>query len=148
EDDFFNRFANMARFLPALPLIGGGKTRFQPVYAGDVAEAVRRCLTKPATIGQTYELGGLHIYTFRELLEYILQQTSRSCCLVNIPFPLASLEASILEWFPKPLLTRDQVKLLHIDNVVSSENSLQTLGITPRGIEQIVPTYLARYRKP
>jgi NADH dehydrogenase len=148
EDEFFNRFAAMAQYLPALPLIGGGKTRFQPVYVGDVAAAVVAALDDPATAGRIYELGGPQIYTFRELMELILRETRRKRLLTPVPWGLAMLEAAVLELAPVPLLTRDQVRLLRSDNVVSpGALTLRDLGITPTAVEEILPTYLDRYRR-
>jgi uncharacterized protein YbjT (DUF2867 family) len=148
EDDFFNRFATLAQLLPALPLIGGGKTRFQPVYVGDVADAVVAALDDPAATGRTYELGGPRIYTFRTLMELVLAETRRKCLLLPLPWTLASLQASFLEWLPTPPLTRDQVKLLKHDNVVSpGALTLKDLGIEPTAVEAIVPSYLDRYRR-
>lgn len=147
EDGFFNRFANLARFLPALPLIGGGKTRFQPVYVGDVAQAVVAALERDDCQGQTYELGGPKAYTFEELMRYMLQVVERRRLLVNVPFGLANLLARFLELLPEPPLTRDQVELLKYDNVVTpGVPSFDALGITPTPIELIVPDYLALYR--
>jgi NADH dehydrogenase len=148
EDDFFNRFAAMARLSPILPLIGGGHTRFQPVYVGDVAEAIAACLVEPATAGKTYELGGPRIYSFKELMELLMAQIGRQRLLVPLPFALASFQALFLEKLPVPPLTRDQVTLLRRDNVVAAGAlGLSDLGITPTSVESIVPTYLARYRK-
>ena len=121
EDDFFNRFGSLARFLPALPLVGGGHTKFQPVYVGDVAEAVLAAVegrTKPGTI---YELGGPQVKTFKEILEYVLATIGRRRLLVPLPFAIAQLQAFFLQFLPKPLLTPDQVELLKHDNVVSEE---------------------------
>ncbi len=147
EDGFFNLFASLARFSPFLPLIGGGHTRFQPVYVGDVAEAVTLAL-KPESAGQSFELGGPQIYTFRALLELMLRLTNRQCGLVSLPWPVAYLQASLMEVMPRPLLTRDQVKLLRNDNVVSSSaQSLYELGVSPTALEIILPGYLARYRR-
>lgn len=147
EDDFFNRFAAMARLSPALPLIGGGHTRFQPVYVGDVADAIAICLRRPDTKGKTYELGGPRVYTFKELLQVMLAEIRRRRLLVPLPFALADLEAAVLEWLPVPPLTRDQVKLLRRDNVVSKGAlTLADLGITPTSVEVILPTYMERYR--
>jgi NADH dehydrogenase len=147
EDKFFNLFAAMARCSPVLPLIGGGMTRFQPVYAGDVAQAICRILADPATRRQTYELGGPKIYTFRQLMELMLAEIRRSRPLVPVPFAIASIKAWFLEKTPWPLLTRDQVKLLKSDNVVSpAALGLDALGITPTPLEAILPTYLARFR--
>ena len=148
EDNFFNRFAGLARLLPALPLIGGGHTKFQPVFVGDVAKAVERCLADPATRGKTYELGGSRIYTFREILEIVLRETGRKRWLVPIPFSVAMLKASILQLFPNAMLTRDQVRFLHYDNVVApGALTLADLGIEPETLEAILPTYLWRFRR-
>lgn len=152
EDDFFNRFATMARYSPALPLIGGGSTRFQPVYVGDVAEAVVRCVSGQAQSGKTYELGGPEVFTFRELLEFILKETGRRRLLLPLPFGLARLKAQFLQLLPKPLLTVDQVTMLEVDNVVGSGAvdaglTLEGLGISPHTIEAIVPVYLERFRR-
>jgi NADH dehydrogenase len=152
EDQFFNRFADMARFLPFLPLIGGGETKFQPVYVGDVAEAIARALEGAAKPGATYELGGPEVKSFKALLEYILAITGRSRALVPLPFPIARLQASVMELLPSPMLTVDQVRMLETDNVVSAEaiaakRNLAGLGVTPTTIEAVVPGYLYRFRK-
>jgi len=152
EDDFFNKFAAMARISPALPLIGGGKTRFQPVFVGDVAAAVDAALEGRAKPGTIYELGGPEVKTFEELMRMVLAETGRRRLLVPLPFALARVQAFFLEWMPKPLLTRDQVTLLERDNVVSPEaeregRTLKALGISPTALEAILPTYLSRFRK-
>ena len=152
EDDFFNRFGSLARFLPALPLIGGGLTRFQPVFVGDVAEAIARAVDGNARPGTIYELGGPEVRTFKELMEYVLTATERKRLLLPLPFPLATLQAQFLQWLPKPLLTPDQVESLRTDNVVSDAavregRTLQGLGIEPTAMEVIVPSYLWRFRK-
>ena len=147
EDDFFNRFAGLARLLPALPLIGGGRTRFQPVYVGDVAQAVVAALEREDCLGKVYELGGPQIYTFAELMRYMLKVIGRRRLLPSVPFGLAKFQARFLELLPEPPLTRDQVELLQVDNVADpGMPGLQALGITPTPIELIVPQYLARYR--
>jgi uncharacterized protein YbjT (DUF2867 family) len=147
EDRFFNRFAALARLLPALPLIGGGQTRFQPVYVGDVAQAVVAVLEREDCRGQVYELGGPQTYTFAELMHYMLKIVGRRRLLPSVPFGLAKLQARFLELLPEPPLTRDQVELLKVDNVVSpGMPGLQALGVAPTPIELIVPQYLARYR--
>jgi uncharacterized protein YbjT (DUF2867 family) len=147
EDSFFNRFAEMARWLPALPLIGGGKTLFQPVYVGDVADAIVAGLQRPDAAGQTYELGGPQVYSFAELMRYMLGVLGRRRLLVPVSFGMAALKARFLELLPVPPLTRDQVELLKIDNVVAQgAKGLADLGIAPTPIELIVPEYLARYR--
>jgi NADH dehydrogenase len=147
EDGFFNRFAALARMLPALPLIGGGQTRFQPVYVGDVAQAVVAALERDDCRGRSYELGGPQTYTFAELMRYLLKVVGRRRLLPTVSFDMASMLARFLELLPEPPLTRDQVELLKVDNVVSSGASdLAALGITATPIELIVPQYLARYR--
>ena len=148
EDAFFNRFAALAQFLPALPLIGGGKTRFQPVYVGDVADAVMAALDDPATAGRTYELGGPRIYTFKALMAFILAETRRKRLLMPVPWTVARLQAALLQLLPNPPLTLDQVRSLERDNVVSpGTRTLTDLGITPETVEAIVPSYLDRYRR-
>jgi NADH dehydrogenase len=145
EDGFFNKFAEMARFLPALPLIGGGHTRFQPVFVGDVAQAIQVALSRQD--GRTYELGGPSVYSFKELLQLILRETGRRRLLVPLPFWLASIKAMFLQLLPNPLLTPDQVRLLKKDNVVSpTAAGLPDLGITPTSVEAVIPSYLWRYR--
>ena len=147
EDDFFNRFARMTRISPALPLVGGGRTRFQPVYVGDVASAVVRALNDPACRGKIYELGGPRIYSFRELMELLLKVIGRKRALVGLPFGLARLQAAFLELLPKPPLTRDQVTQLRYDNVVSpGALTLKDLGIEATAPEAVIPSYLERYR--
>jgi NADH dehydrogenase len=147
EDDFFNRFAAMARLSPALPLIGGGKTRFQPIYVADVSAAIVKALELDSGKGEVFELGGPKIYTFAELMRYMLAVIGRKRWLMNVSFGLAGLKARFLELLPHPLLTRDQVELLKSDNVVDeAAKTLADLKIVPTPIETIVPTYLARYR--
>src|ERR1051325_1683183 len=152
EDDFFNRFAAMARMMPALPLVGGGATRFQPVFVGDVAQAIVKAVGGSARDGTIYELGGPQVRTFRELMEYELAVTERRRVLMPLPFGLARLQAFFLQFMPTPLLTPDQVELLRADNVVSAAaisegRTLQGLGIEPAAMEAIVPGYLWRFRK-
>ena len=147
EDDFFNRFGRMALLSPALPLIGGGRTRFQPVYVGDVADAIVTAIETPGTAGQLYELGGPKVYSFAELMRLLLDNLGRRRMLVPLPFPIASLMGSVMQCLPNPQLTADQVKLLKRDNVVSEgANGLASLGITPTSVETILPTYLDRFR--
>ncbi|MCA0399874.1 MAG: complex I NDUFA9 subunit family protein [Proteobacteria bacterium] len=151
EDKFFNRFADLARFTPFLPLIGGGETKFQPVFVGDVAEAARRALSGGAKAGATYELGGPEVASFKHLLEFILETTVRKRLLLPVPFALAKLKASVLEKLPGKLLTVDQVTLLESDNIVSAaaakeSRTLEGLGITTSSYEAIVPSYLYSFR--
>jgi len=147
EDNFFNKFAGLARFLPVLPLIGGGHTRFQPVFVGDVARAIVTALTSDAARGRTYELGGPGIYSFKELLQLILRETGRRRLLLPLPFSLAMMKAAFLGLLPKPVLTMDQVRLLKSDNVVSPTAArLSDLGIVPTSVEAVIPSYLWRFR--
>jgi NADH dehydrogenase len=147
DDQFFNKFAGLARMLPALPLIGGGHTKFQPVFAGDVADAILKCAQDPATRGKTYELGGPTIYSFKDMLKLILRETGRSRPLIPIPFWLASIQAFFLQLLPGKLLTPDQVKFLKTDNVVTpGALTLGDLGIRPDSLEAIAPSYLWRFR--
>lgn len=152
EDSFFNRFAALARFTPALPLFGGGRNRFQPVYVGDVAEAVMTCLTRRDLAGRTFELGGPRCYTFRELMELIAAETGRRRLLVPLPLALADIIGLAGDVAARlgitPLLTRDQAELLRIDNVVGADASgFADLGIKPCAVEAVVPSYLRRYRR-
>ncbi|WP_088343009.1 MULTISPECIES: complex I NDUFA9 subunit family protein [Rhodomicrobium] len=151
EDDFFNRFASLSRLSPFMPLIGGGRTRFQPVYVADVARAVIAGLDGRARPGVPYELGGPAVYTFRELLDLVAEYTERKRPYFPLPFWLAKLQGAILQVLPNAPLTLDQVRMLQVDNVVSEEavseaRTLQTLGIEPQALETIVPRYLVRFR--
>jgi len=152
EDDFFNRFAAMARVSPILPLIGGGTTRFQPVFCGDVADATVRAVEGGAKAGTTYELGGPEVLSFRELMEIILATIQRQRLLVPLPFGIAKLQAQLLQFLPTPLLTPDQVELLKSDNVVSDAavrdgRTLAGLGIVGRTVQAEIPAYLWRFRR-
>ena len=147
EDDFFNRFASLARMFPFLPLIGGGETKFQPVYVGDVAEAIMATLEDDSAAGKTFELGGPRVYTFRELMEIVLRETDRRRPLIKIPAGLAKFQAAFLQMAPNPMLTVDQVRLLAYDNVVSEgAKGFKALGIEPTTVEATVPSYLWRFR--
>jgi NADH dehydrogenase len=153
EDQFTNRFASLARVSPVLPLIGGGLTKLQPVYAGDVATAIADAVDGKTRPGATYELGGPEVLTMREIIESILAIIERRRMLVSLPFGLAKLQAMLLQFAPDPLtLTPDQVALLRSDNVVShtakaAELTLEGLGIVPDSLEAIAPQYLWRFRK-
>jgi len=152
EDDFLNRFASLARFSPMLPLIGGGETRFQPVYVGDVADAVATAAQGNAMPGSVYELGGPDVRTFRQLMEFLMEVIGRRRMLLPIPFALADMQAAVLQLLPKPLLTRDQVQLLRTDTIVSDDaqrdgRTLEALGIHPRSMAAMAPTYLWRFRR-
>lgn len=152
EDDFFNRFAQMAALAPVMPLVGGD-TKFQPVFVGDVAAVIANAVASPAAVGVTYELGGPTVYTMREILELILTETGRNRPLLPVPWPLAGLigslgdlQASILPLAPP--LTTDQVEMLRDDNVADHGlPGLAEAGVAPTTVEAVVPTYLYRYRK-
>ena len=153
DDGFFNMFGSMARFAPALPLFGGGQSRFQPVFAGDVASAVLAAFEDKAARGQTYELGGPGVYSFKELMQFILNETDRPRFLVPLPYSIGTVMGMAFEMlailpFVQPMLTRDQMIQLQSDNVVSDgAKGLADLGITPETVEAIVPGYIARYRR-
>jgi NADH dehydrogenase len=152
EDDFFNRFAGLARISPMLPLIGGGESKFAPVFVGDVAEAIARLVDRGEANGTTYEFGGPETFSFRRLMQFVLETIGRKRILLPMPWGAAKLMGSVLGLLPKPLITTDQVEMLKTDNVVSEaarrENrTLEGLGIAPKGIEAVVPSYLYRYRK-
>jgi uncharacterized protein YbjT (DUF2867 family) len=152
EDEFFNRFAAMASISPVLPLPGGGHMRSQPVFAGDVAQAIAKAVdgdAKPSTI---YELGGPEVHTFKELMEFILATIERRRLLVPVPFPLMKLQAGFLQFLPKPPITPDQVEMLKADNIVSvpaheQGRTIEGLGVSPNSIASVVPDYLWRFRK-
>lgn len=148
EDKFFNQFASLARYSPALPLPGGGQTKLQPVFAGDVATAIQKCLEDPATRGQTYELGGPRAYTFREMMELILRETGRKRFLLPVPYPLIMLQATLMGLVPGSPLTRDVVKYSKHDNVVAEgAKTFADLGIVPDSAEAVIPHYLWRFRR-
>jgi NADH dehydrogenase len=146
DDHFFTRFAAMIRSSPVLPLIGGGTTKFQPVFVGDVTAGLLELLKRPETAGKTYELGGTQIYSFKVLLELLLTALNRQSILIPIPFALAEMQAALFEWLPNPPLTRDQVRLLKTDKVVSgAEPTLGDLGVQPRPLEEFLAALKDRY---
>jgi uncharacterized protein YbjT (DUF2867 family) len=160
EDGFFNLFAGLARIAPALPLYGGGRTRFQPVYACDVAEAVVAALETDAAAGQTYELGGPEICTFRELMQKMLATIRRRRLLVSLPYFAGDVLGTLIDikWavltalfggmVPNPPLTRDMMRQLRADNVVGAGvKTLADLGIAPTAMDTVLPSYLSRYRR-
>ena len=151
EDHFFNRFAAMARVLPAFPLFGGGHTRFQPAFVGDVAKAIADAIEGKVRRGLVYELGGPEVKTFRECLELMLETIDRKRLLVPVPWPVATALATVLQYLPKPLITVDQVRQLKVDNVVSEKaardgRTFRGIGIDPTSLEAILPSYLYRFR--
>ncbi|KZL19364.1 3 beta-hydroxysteroid dehydrogenase/Delta 5--_4-isomerase [Pseudovibrio axinellae] len=151
EDDFFNRFGSMAQLFPMLPLIGGGHTKFQPVYVEDVALAIANAAERQVEGGKVYELGGPEVASFKQCLSLMLETIRRKRALVSLPFLIARIQAKFLQMFPKPMLTVDQVNLLKRDNVVSKEalsekRTFEGLGIEPHSMEAILPTYLDKFR--
>jgi uncharacterized protein YbjT (DUF2867 family) len=142
-DALFGTLAALARLLPALPLIGGGSTRLQPIFVEDVAEAISSILSDPGTVGRTYELAGPKVYTLRELVNMTLQLMGKRRLLVPIPFAVADVQARLFEFLPNPPLTTGQVDLLKTDNVVSGAlPDVQELGIQPKTVEEVIPTYI------
>ena len=148
EDKFFNKFASLSEIFPALPLIGGGNTKFQPIYVGDVAKSIVSILEKEKIDQNIYEIGGPQIYTFKELIEILLKVIKKKRFLISIPFSVAKYQAKVFELFPKPLLTTDQVEMLKYDNIITGNcPTLKELGIVPKNMEDIIPNYLYRFRK-
>ena len=148
EDKFFNQFATLAEFFPALPLIGGGLTYFQPIYVGDVVKSIVTILEKEEINKNIYELGGPQTFTFKELMEILLKQIKKKRFLVPIPFSFAKFQAKILQLLPKPLLNADQVEMLKYDNVVTNNfPTLKDLKINPKTINSVLPDYIWRFRK-
>ncbi len=152
EDNFFNKFAALARLTPVFPLIGGGHTKFQPLFVGDLAQAVVACLEKNDAVGRKFELGGPEVLSLAEIMEFIFTTIGRKRITVPLPFAVARFEAKFLQLLPNPILTVDQVEMLKQDSIVSSEavsqnRSLAGLGIKPHSVEAIVPPYLVRFRR-
>ena len=142
-DALFGTLADLARLLPLLPLIGGGRARLQPVYVEDVAEAVARILADPGTVGRTYELAGPWVYTLRELVSFALRVIGKRRLLMAVPFAVAEIQARLFEFLPKPPLTTGQVDLLKADSVSSGTvPGLRELAILPKAVEEVVPTYI------
>ena len=148
-DALFGTLADMARLLPVLPLIGGGRTRLQAVYVEDVAEAIARILADPESAGQTYELAGPDVYTLRDLVRIVVRLLGKRCLLVPVPFVVAMVQAQLFELLPRPPLTTGQVDLLKADNVASGAlPGLRELNIQPKTVEEVVPTYVGQSRAP
>ena len=146
EDQFFNRFAGLATMLPVMPVVRG-ETKFQPVYVGDVADAVMAALARDDSRGRIYELGGPRVMSMRHVLQFVLEHTRRCRPLVPLPEGLVRFQARLGEMLPTPPLTRDQLILLGKDNLVAEGAAgFAALGIEPKAVEAIVPAYLARYR--
>lgn len=146
-DGFFCRFGQMAMIAPALPLIGGGRNKMQPVYIGDVAEVVMRCLEDRATDGQIYELGGPKQYSFKELMQMTCEATDRPAALVSIPSALMRVPAALFSVLPNPPITIDQIRQLAVDNVVSGTvPGFEAFGITPQPAEAHIPHFLAQFK--
>ena len=147
EDKFFNAFASIAQFSPALPLIGGGKTKFSPIYVGDVAKAIVKTLKLENSKPKIYELGGPKNYSFKELMEILLEEIKKKRFLIPIPFSVAKVQSHFLQMMPNPLLTSDQVDMLKYNNIVSGEYpTLEDLGIRGKTIQSILPKYIYRFR--
>ena len=148
EDKFFNTFASLAQFSPALPLVGGGKTKFAPIYVGDVAKAIVKALELNNTEPKIYELGGPENYSFKELMEILLREIKKKRFLIPIPFGFAKFQSYFLQMLPNPLLTPDQVELLKHHNIVSGDYpTLKDLGITGTPIQSILSKYIYRFRE-
>ena len=151
EDDFFNRFASMARISPFLPVVGEGTTKIQPVYVGDIARAVKNIITSPCPqqfAGHTYELGGPETLTFRQCLERMQSITGQDAKIIALPVSVAKLVAVLSSPLPQPALTLDQIKNLQTDNILSGHYPvLEDLGITPTALNAILPSYLIQYKK-
>jgi NADH dehydrogenase len=146
DDHFFSRFTAMIRSSPALPLIGGGMTRFQPIFVHDMTAGLLELLKRPETAGKTYEFGGPQVYSFKVLLELLLTALNRQRILIPIPFALAEMQAGLLEWLPNPPLTRDQVRLLKTDKVINGlEPTLGDLGVQPRPLEKFLAVLKDKY---
>ena len=146
EDKFFNTFATLAQFSPALPLIGGGKTVFEPIYVGDVAQTIVKSLELNNSKPSIYELGGAN-YSFKELMQILLSEINKKRFLIPIPWGMAQFQSYFLQMLPTPLLTPDQVTMLRYDNVVSGEyKTLKNLKIKPTTIQSILPKYIYRFR--
>lgn len=148
EDKFFNRFANLARYAWVLPLIGGGETKLQPAFVGDVAEATKAVLASTASAGETYELGGPEVLSLREIMEMVVRVVDRRRLFAPLPFALAKIGAYPASLLPDPPLTPDQVELLKGDSIVAEgAKGFADLGISPEAAEAIVPSYLWRFRR-
>jgi uncharacterized protein YbjT (DUF2867 family) len=148
-DALFGTLADIVRMLPVVPIIGGGRTRLQPVYVEDVAQAIVRLLADPETASRTYELAGPGVYTLRELVGFVLRIMNKHRLLVPVPFTVAEIQARLFEFLPSPPLTTGQVDLLRLDNLASGAlPGFRELDIQPKALEEIVPTYIGRPRPP
>jgi NADH dehydrogenase len=148
EDNLFNRFAALARYLPVLPLFGGGQTRFQPVFAGDVAQAVVKLIAMPEAAGQTYELAGPEVMTLKDIMALACRETHRRCWLLPLPMWMGKVTGAVLGCLPNPVLTFREMRMLQVDTVAEGGlPGLRELGIVPTSAEAVVPSYLWRFRK-
>jgi NADH dehydrogenase len=147
EDKFFNTFASLVQFSPILPLIGGGKTKFAPIYVGDVAKAIVKALELNNSEPKIYELGGPENYSFKQLMEILLTEIKKKRFLVTVPYGFAKFQSYFLQMMPNPLLTSDQVEMLKYNNIVSGDYpTLKNLGISGTPIQSILPKYIWRFR--
>ena len=147
EDKFFNTFASLAQFLPIIPLIGGGKKKFSPIYVGDVAKAIVKSLELLDAETKIYELGGPENYSFKELMQILLNEIKKKRFLLSIPYTIAKVQSYFLQIMPNPLLTPDQVEILKYNNIVSGDYpTLKDLGITGTKLQTILPEYIYRFR--
>lgn len=148
EDKFFNKFANLTRFSPFLPLFYQGKTKFQPVYVVDVAKAISNLVLSDKFKGKILECVGSNIYTFRNIMQFILRTLNKRRILLAVPNFLANILALISQFLPTPIITKDQLELLKYDNIANNNNSLklEDLGLQATSIDEIVPNYIARFK--
>jgi len=147
EDKFFNTFASMSQFSPFIPLIGGGKIKFSPIYVDDVAKAIVAVLKINNSVPKIYELGGPENYSFKELMEILLQNIKKKRFLLPIPFGLAKFQSYFFQMLPNPILTPDQVEMLKHNCIVTGKyHTLEDLGISGKTIENVLPKYIYRFR--
>ena len=147
DDKFFNTFASIAQLSPFLPLVGGGKVKFSPIYVGDVAQSIVRALKLNNLKPQIYELGGPENHSFKNFMEILLDEIKKKRFLIPIPFSLGKFFSYFLQLAPNPLLTPDQVEMLKHNNIISGEYpGLEELGISGKNIQSILPKYIKRFR--
>ena len=147
EDKFFNTFASIAQFSPVIPLVGGGKTKFEPIYVGDVAKSIVKALELSNSEPQIYELGGPEIYSFKELMVILLELIKKKRFFMTVPFTIAKIQSYFLQMMPNPILTPDQVEMLKYNNIVSGDYpTLKNFGIGGKTIQSVLPKYIYRFR--